>query len=220
MELSKLSFGFTVIASFISGAIVMSFYQSDSSPQVARPEQKHNVTLAKKQQPLAKTSISVKPITTDSEGQQPLEAPQIISSAELEHQVKVLKQQLASQQAVIEKYQSANLEAPSTGSRMAELSRLFEQQARDETWAYQVETAMADFLVMADLPLQPDVSIANCKSSVCQFKLVQPDDVDALPKHYWRNMNDKLVEQSWWKQFKFTNTISNDESLTILVSTE
>ena len=86
--------------------------------------------------------------------------------------------------------------------------------------AYQVETAMSDFLIMADLPALPELSISRCKSSVCQFKLLQPEDVDDLPSHYWRNMTDKMVEQSWWKQFKFTSTTSSDDSLTIIASTQ
>ena len=97
---------------------------------------------------------------------------------------------------------------------------MLEEQSRDEAWAYQVETAMSDFLIMADLPVQPELSISRCKSSVCQFKLLQPEDVDDLPSHYWRNMTDKMVEQSWWKQFKFTSTTSSDDSLTIIASTQ
>ena len=140
--------------------------------------------------------------------------------SELEQQIAELKLQVENQQAVIANYRSSAIPPQQIDSHLDELYTLLEEQSRDEAWAYQVETAMSDFLIMADLPVQPQLSVSTCKSSVCQFKLLQPEDVDDLPSHYWRNMTDKMMEQSWWKQFKFTSTTSSDDSLTIIASTQ
>ncbi|MEL7306717.1 MAG: hypothetical protein AAGK05_01915 [Pseudomonadota bacterium] len=142
------------------------------------------------------------------------------SKSELEQQVAELKLQVQNQQAVIASYRSSAIPPQQIDSHLEELYTLLEEQSRDEAWAYQVETAMSDFLIMADLPVQPLLSVSSCKSSVCQFKLLQPEGVDDLPSHYWRNMTDKMMEQSWWKQFKFTSTTSSDDSLTIIASTQ
>ncbi|WP_462177699.1 hypothetical protein [Pseudoalteromonas gelatinilytica] len=143
-----------------------------------------------------------------------------VSKSELEQQVAELKLQVENQQAVIASYRSSAIPPQQIDSHLDELYTLLEEQSRDEAWAYQVETAMSDFLIMADLPVQPKLSVSSCKSSVCQFKLLQPEGVDDLPSHYWRNMTDKMMEQSWWKQFKFTSTTSSDDSLTIIASTQ
>ncbi|WP_462146808.1 hypothetical protein [Pseudoalteromonas gelatinilytica] len=142
------------------------------------------------------------------------------SKSELEQQVAELKLQVENQQAVIASYRSSAIPPQQIDSHLDELYTLLEEQSRDEAWAYQVETAMSDFLIMADLPVQPQLSVSSCKSSVCQFKLLQPEGSDNLPSHYWRNMTDKMMEQSWWKQFKFTSTTSSDDSLTIIASTQ
>ncbi|WP_462180524.1 hypothetical protein [Pseudoalteromonas gelatinilytica] len=143
-----------------------------------------------------------------------------VSKSELEQQVAELKLQVENQQAVIASYRSSAIPPQQIDSHLDELYTLLEEQSRDEAWAYQVETAMSDFLIMADLPVQPQLSVSSCKSSVCQFKLLQPEGSDDLPSHYWRNMTDKMMEQSWWKQFKFTSTTSSDDSLTIIASTQ
>jgi hypothetical protein len=215
MELSKLSFGLAVIASFICGAVTMSFFQPDPQhqPQTYQQEFVEMQTMeAPEQQATAVAPVIKKQVAEVNSV--------AVSKSELEQQVAELKLQVENQQAVIASYRSSAIPPQQINSHLEDLYTLLEEQSRDEAWAYQIETAMSDFLIMADLPVQPEMSISRCKSSVCQFKLLQPEGVDELPSHYWRNMTDKMVEQSWWKQFKFTSTTSSDDSLTIIASTE
>ena len=215
MELSKLSFVLAVIASFICGAVAMSFFQPDPQhqPQTYQQEFVEMQTMEVPEQ----QATAVAPVIK----KQVAEVNSVaVSKSELEQQVAELKLQVENQQAVIASYRSSAIPPQQIDSHLDELYTLLEEQSRDEAWAYQVETAMSDFLIMADLPVQPQLSVSTCKSSVCQFKLLQPEDVDDLPSHYWRNMTDKMVEQSWWKQFKFTSTTSSDDSLTIIASTQ
>lgn len=215
MELSKLSFVLAVIASFICGAVAMSFFQPDPQhqPQTYQQEFVEMQTMEVPEQ----QATAVAPVIK----KQVAEVNSVaVSKSELEQQVAELKLQVENQQAVIASYRSSAIPPQKINSHLEDLYTLLEEQPRDEAWAYQIETAMRDFLIMADLPVQPEMSISRCKSSVCQFKLLQPEGVDELPSHYWRNMTDKMVEQSWWKQFKFTSTTSSDDSLTIIASTE
>ena len=215
MELSKLSFGLAVTASFICGAVAMSLFQSTPQQQPQTYQQEFVELQAVEvpdQQATPVINKQVVEINSDSSA--------AVSKSELEQQVAELKLQVQNQQAVIASYRSSAIPPQQIDSHLDELYTLLEEQSRDEAWAYQVETAMSDFLIMADLPVQPQLSIATCKSSVCQFKLLQPEDVDDLPSYYWRNMTDKMMEQSWWKQFKFTSTTSSDDSLTIIASTQ
>ena len=217
MELSKLSFGLAVTASFICGAVAMSLFQSDPQQQPHTYQQQfveEHIAQAPEPQAITVAPVNYKQVVevnSDSSA---------ASKTELEQQVAELKLQVENQQAVIASYRSSAIPPQQINSHLEELYTLLEEQSRDEAWAYQVETAMSDFLIMADLPALPELSISRCKSSVCQFKLLQPEDVDDLPSHYWRNMTDKMVEQSWWKQFKFTSTTSSDDSLTIIASTQ
>ncbi|WP_217875972.1 hypothetical protein [Pseudoalteromonas shioyasakiensis] len=196
----------------------MSLFQSNPLQQPHTYQQEfveEQIVQAPKQQATAKAPVinkQVAEVNSDS-----LVAD---SKSELEQQIAELKLQVENQQAVIASYRLSAMPPQQINSHLEELYTLLEEQSRDEAWAYQVETAMSDFLIMADLPALPELSISRCKSSVCQFKLLQPEDVDDLPSHYWRNMTDKMVEQSWWKQFKFTSTTSSDDSLTIIASTQ
>lgn len=218
MELSKLSFGLAVIASFICGAVTMSFFQPDSQhqPQTYQQEFVEMQTMEAPEQ----QATAVAPVIKKQVAEVNSDSSVAVSKSELEQQVAELKLQVENQQAVIASYRSSAIPPQQINSHLEDLYTLLEEQSRDEAWAYQIETAMSDFLIMADLPVQPEMSISRCKSSVCQFKLLQPEGVDELPSHYWRNMTDKMVEQSWWKQFKFTSTTSSDDSLTIIASTE
>ncbi len=218
MELSKLSFGLAVTASFICGAVAMSLFQSTPQKQPQTYQQEF-VELQAVEVP-DQQATPVKPVINKQVVEINSDSSAAVSKSELEQQVAELKLQVENQQAVIASYRSSAIPPQQIDSHLDELYTLLEEQSRDEAWAYQVETAMSDFLIMADLPVQPELSISRCKSSVCQFKLLQPEDVDDLPSHYWRNMTDKMVEQSWWKQFKFTSTTSSDDSLTIIASTQ
>ena len=215
MELSKLFFGLAVTASFICGAVAMSLFQSTPQQQPQTYQQEFVELQAVEvpdQQATPVINKQVVEINSDSSA--------AVSKSELEQQVAELKLQVQNQQAVIASYRSSAIPPQQIDSHLEELYTLLEEQSRDEAWAYQVETAMSDFLIMADLPVQPQLRVSSCKSSVCQFKLLQPEGVDDLPSHYWRNMTDKMMEQSWWKQFKFTSTTSSDDSLTIIASTQ
>ena len=214
MELSKLSFGLAVTASFICGAVAMSLFQSD--PQQPHTYQQEFV----EEQIVEQQATAIAPVINKQVAEVNSDSSAAVSKTELEQQVAELKLQVENQQAVIASYRSSAIPPQQIDSHLDELYTLLEEQSRDETWAYQVETAMSDFLIMADLPVQPQLSVSTCKSSVCQFKLLQPEGSDDLPSHYWRNMTDKMMEQSWWKQFKFTSTTSSDDSLTIIASTE
>ena len=218
MELSKLSFGLAVIASFICGAVAMSFFQPDPQhqPQTYQQEFVEMQTMEVPEQ----QATAVAPVIKKQVAEVNSDSSVAVSKSELEQQVEELKLQVENQQAVIASYRSSAIPPQQINSHLEDLYTLLEEQSRDEAWAYQIETAMSDFLIMADLPVHPEMSISRCKSSVCQFKLLQPEGVDELPSHYWRNMTDKMVEQSWWKQFKFTSTTSSDDSLTIIASTE
>ncbi|MCO7249146.1 hypothetical protein [Pseudoalteromonas sp. Ps84H-4] len=196
----------------------MSFFQPDPQhqPQTYQQEFVEMQTMEVPEQ----QATAVAPVIKKQVAEVNSDSSVAVSKSELEQQVAELKLQVENQQAVIASYRSSAIPPQQINSHLEDLYTLLEEQSRDEAWAYQIETAMSDFLIMADLPVQPEMSISRCKSSVCQFKLLQPEGVDELPSHYWRNMTDKMVEQSWWKQFKFTSTTSSDDSLTIIASTE
>jgi len=214
MELSKLSFGLAVTASFICGAVAMSLFQSD--PQQPHTYQQEFV----EEQIVEQQATAIAPVINKQVAEVNSDGSAAVSKSELEQQVAELKLQVENQQAVIASYRSSAIPPQQIDSHLNELYTLLEEQARDEAWAYQVETAMSDFLIMADLPVQPQLSVSTCKSSVCQFKLVKPESVDDLPSHFWRELGDKMREQSWWKQFKFTSSTSSDGTLTVIASTE
>ncbi|WP_194441778.1 hypothetical protein [Pseudoalteromonas simplex] len=196
----------------------MSFFQSDPQQQPQTYQQQfveEQIAQALESQAKPVAFAIHKEIVIPKAG-----LPETEKKSDLEQKVAELKLQVENQQAVIASYRSSAIPPQQIDSHLDDLYTLLEEQSRDEAWAYQVETAMSDFLIMADLPVQPQLSVSTCKSSVCQFKLLQPEGVDDLPSHYWRNMTDKMMEQSWWKQFKFTSTTSSDDSLTIIASTQ
>ena len=96
----------------------------------------------------------------------------------------------------------------------------FEKQTRDEEWAYRTEMALQDFLLTADLAIMPDIVSAKCKTTVCEFELAAPADNDTFGSAQWRELNDKLMKQEFWQQFKSTTSTSSDSELKLLLSTE
>ncbi|MGS0536497.1 hypothetical protein [Pseudoalteromonas sp. SaAl2] len=139
------------------------------------------------------------------------------SKEQLQQQVKELKQALAVQKATVKSYQK-QLRAPSDFEQV--LLDRFDEQTRDEEWAYRTETALKDFLVTADLAVAPELVSAQCKTSVCKFELVAPEDNDAFDHTQWRELNDKLVKQEFWQQFKTSTSTSSDDDFKLLLSTE
>ena len=143
--------------------------------------------------------------------------PQLLDELPLEEQVTQLKLQLAQQKSVMESVVK-QLRAPN--DVQAALQAQFDEQQRDEEWAYQTETALQDFLLTADLASIPDIVSAECKRSVCKCKLAAPTDNDSFDHTQWRELNDKLMKQKLWLQFKRTTSTSSDTELTLLMATE
>ncbi|WP_276755131.1 hypothetical protein [Pseudoalteromonas marina] len=143
--------------------------------------------------------------------------PEPLDELPLEEQVTQLKLQLAKQKSVMESVVK-QLRAPN--DVQAALQAQFDEQQRDEEWAYQTETALQDFLLTADLASIPDIVSAECKTSVCKFKLAAPTDNDSFDHTQWRELNDKLMKQKLWLQFKRTTSTSSDTELTLLMAKE
>ncbi|MEL0648016.1 hypothetical protein V6248_11335 [Pseudoalteromonas agarivorans] len=135
----------------------------------------------------------------------------------LEEQVVQLKQRLVEQKAAL-KSVLKQMRGPSDFEKV--LRDKFESQTRDEEWAYNTEMALQDFLLTADLAIIPDVVSAKCKTTVCEFELAAPADNDAFGSAQWRELNDKLMKQEFWKQFVSSTSTSSDTKLSLLLSTE
>ena len=177
-------------------------------------EQQSNEVLSNADSAVPEQVASIEPAeispTTNSETQMLDELP-------TEEQVTQLKQQLAEQKAAL-KSVLKKMRAPSDFEQI--LRDKFENQTRDEEWAYRTEMALQDFLLTADLSIIPDVVSAKCKKTVCEFELAAPTDNDTFGNAQWRELNDKLMEQEFWQQFKSTTSTSSDSELKMLLSTE
>ncbi|NMM40037.1 hypothetical protein [Pseudoalteromonas arctica] len=135
----------------------------------------------------------------------------------LEEQLQQLNHELARQRALVKRYEKQS-QAPSDFEQA--LLDKFTKQSRNEEWAYRTETAMKDFLQIADLGITPELVSAQCKSSLCKFELAAPKDVDDFDHTQWRELNDKLVQQDFWQQFKLSTSKSSDRDFSLLLSTE
>lgn len=182
--------------------------------QKLHTEQQSNEVLSNADSVVPEQVASIGPAedapTTNSETQMLDELP-------LEEQVTQLKQQLAEQKAAL-KSVLKKMRSPSDFEQI--LRDKFEKQTRDEEWAYRTEMALQDFLLTADLSIIPDVVSAKCKKTVCEFELAAPTDNDRFGNAQWRELNDKLMEQEFWQQFKSTTSTSSDSELKMLLSTE
>ena len=182
--------------------------------QKLHTEQQSNEVLSNADSAVPEQVASIEPAedtpTTNSETQMLDELP-------LEEQVTQLKQQLAEQKAAL-KSVLKKMRSPSDFEQI--LRDKFENQTRDEEWAYRTEMALQDFLLTADLSIIPDVVSAKCKKTVCEFELAAPTDNDTFGNAQWRELNDKLMEQEFWQQFKSTTSTSSDSELKMLLSTE
>ncbi|MBB1346425.1 hypothetical protein [Pseudoalteromonas sp. SG45-2] len=177
-------------------------------------EQQSNEVLSNADSAVPEQVASIEPAeissTTNSE-------TQMLDDLPLEEQVTQLKQQLAEQKAAL-KSVLKKMRGPSDFEQI--LRDKFENQTRDEEWAYRTEMALQDFLLTADLSIIPDVVSAKCKKTVCEFELAAPTDNDTFGNAQWRELNDKLMEQEFWQQFKSTTSTSSDSELKMLLSTE
>ncbi|WP_278381987.1 hypothetical protein [Pseudoalteromonas distincta] len=182
--------------------------------QKLHTEQQSNEVLSNADSAVPEQVASIEPAedtpTTNSETQMLDELP-------LEEQVTQLKQQLAEQKATVKSILK-QMRDPSDFEQI--LRDKFENQTRDEEWAYRTEMALQDFLLTADLSIIPDVVSAKCKKTVCEFELAAPTDNDTFGNAQWRELNDKLMEQEFWQQFKSTTSTSSDSELKMLLSTE
>ncbi|GAA60763.1 hypothetical protein P20652_2630 [Pseudoalteromonas sp. BSi20652] len=182
--------------------------------QKLHTEQQSNEVLINADSAVPEQVASIEPAedtpTTNSETQMLDELP-------LEEQVTQLKLQLAEQKATVKSILK-QMRGPSDFEQI--LRDKFENQTRDEEWAYRTEMALQDFLLTADLAIMPDVISAKCKKTVCEFEFAAPTDNDTFGNDQWRELNDKLMKQEFWQQFKSTTSTSSDSELKILLSTE
>jgi len=163
---------------------------------------------------------NVKPIVLAEDIARP-ESESSQASAELAAQITELKQQLAQQQSQTQQYKAQLTRAYNEPSDLQqELQDRFEQEPRNEQWAYNVETAVNDFLITADLAIAPILESGECKTTICKFKLLAPEDSSNFDHTTWRELNDKLIKQPWWQQFKMTTSQSSDGHYSFVVSTE
>ena len=213
---------------FIAGVgLTWSYFNlssSDSTPAELQhadtKQQPHLVQPAKISEATAKRVVPAAPEQSarlEQKDNSPKPDPQPLDELPLEEQVTQLKLQLAKQKSVMESVVK-QLRAPNDAQ--AALQAQFDEQQRDEEWAYQTETALQDFLLTADLASIPDIVSAECKTSVCKFKLAAPTDNDSFDHTQWRELNDKLMKQELWLQFKRTTSTSSDTELTLLMATE
>ena len=212
---------------FIAGVgLTWSYFNvasSDSKPakvQHVDTKQAPFVQPPKSSEATAKRVVSASPEQSAGIEQQdnsPNPDPQPLDELPLKEQVSQLRQQLAAQKALM-KNAAQQLRAPSDAQ--AVLQAQFDEQVRNEEWAYQTELALQDFLLTADLTATPEVVSASCKSTVCKFELAAPTDNDSFDHTHWRELNDKLMKQAFWRQFKRTASTSSDSELTLLMTTE
>ncbi len=144
-------------------------------------------------------------------------APQGKDTDALEARIEELERQLA-RAATINAAATGN--APSHTTRN-ELRDRLAAEARNENWAYQVETQVADFLYVSGFSEHIALKEAICKETMCRFNFARTQESahegnpDFDP---WRSFNDQLRQQPWYKQFASTNAQSNSDSIEIYTS--
>lgn len=210
----------SLLLAFITGIIIASGYFLLTAPFEQSIEKKHiqsisNASLNRSEPiqtvALADTETSVQQTEINSNNDNANVTEQ------LQLQVVALKLELATQKAAVKSYQK-QLQGPSDFEQM--LLDKFDQQKRDEEWAYRTEVALQDFLITADLTIAPELVSAECKTSVCKFELVAPQGNEEFDHRQWRELNDKLVKQAFWQQFKTSTSTSSDDDFKLLLSTE
>ncbi|MBB1293190.1 MAG: hypothetical protein ACJAVX_003686 [Pseudoalteromonas rhizosphaerae] len=215
---------FSLLLAFITGVVLTWSYFALSSDEAAPVTTTQTQVLEQEVKIMPASTVAAE-LDTVSQSQQ---VTDITSSAQdtsaqttdeqtLEQQVQQLKRELLQQQKLVKAYEQ-QLQAPSDFEQA--LLDKFTEQSRNEEWAYRTETAMKDFLQIADLGITPELVSAQCKSSVCKFELAAPKDVDDFDHTQWRELNDKLVQQDFWQQFKVSTSKSSDRDFSLLLSTE
>ena len=214
----------SLLLAFIAGVVLTSGYFTFSSDEAA-PVTTTQAKVLEQEVKIMPASTAAAELDTVSQSQQVADitstaqdaSAQTTDEQPLEEQLQQLKHELLQQQKLVKAYEQ-QLQAPSDFEQA--LLDKFTEQSRNEEWAYRTETAMKDFLQIADLGITPELVSAQCKSSVCKFELAAPKDVDDFDHTQWRELNDKLVQQDFWQQFKVSTSKSSDRDFSLLLSTE
>jgi len=211
----------SLLLAFIAGVIIASGYFLLIAPFEQNTDKKHIQSISKVSTSTPAPVQTVALAVTEIPDQQTLtdnnDTSRSAEQLQLQQQVVELKRELATQKAAVKSYQK-QLQGPSDFEQM--LLDKFDQQNRDEEWAYRTEVTLQDFLITADLTITPELVSAECKTSVCKFELVAPQGNEEFDHRQWRELNDKLVKQAFWQQFKTSTSTSSDESFKLLLSTE
>ncbi|WP_105188203.1 hypothetical protein [Pseudoalteromonas sp. T1lg48] len=125
-----------------------------------------------------------------------------------------LAQQLAQAKQEIKVLQRA-LKGPE--EMESQLQQLFEQEARDESWAYLTETQTSDFVFSEGFADKVALDKVQCKSTVCRIEFSALEGVTLDPRTDWRQLQSRLDKQPWWRQFQRTSAVSSDGSLSFWV---
>lgn len=215
---------FSLALAFITGVVLTWGYFTWSSDEAA-PAATTQTQVLEQEVKMLPTNTVASELETVSKPQQVADSTpttedrsaQTADEQPLEEQLQQLKHELAQQRALVKRYQT-QAQAPSDFEQA--LLDKFEQQSRNEEWAYRTETAMKDFLQTADLSISPELISAQCKSSVCKFELAAPKDNDDFTHTQWRELNDQLVKQDFWQQFTVSTSKSSDRDFSLLLATE
>lgn len=211
------------LLAFMAGVLLTASYfiltDNNSLPETSRVKQ---VTLQQaseiKQHSQQAVNLPSEAVANPTYNNPPTEKP---SPEQLQAEVTQLEEQLTQQQSQIERYKSQLKRAYEKPSDLQqELQQRFEQESRNEQWAYNVETAVNDFLITADLAVTPTLKSGECKTTICMFELLAPENDPDFDHTTWRELNDKLIKQPWWQQFKMTTSQSSDGHYSFVVSTE
>lgn len=213
---------FSLALAFIAGVVLTWGYFKLNS-EVAAPVSTAQTQVVAQEVKILPSNTVASELDTVSEPQQIAEVAEAIDTTQtsdeqpLEEQLQQLKHELAQQRALVKRYEK-QAQAPSDFEQA--LLNKFEQQNRNEEWAYRTETAMKDFLQTADLSVDPELISAQCKSSVCKFELAAPKDIEDFDHTQWRELNDQLVKQEFWQQFTVSTSKSSDRDFSLLLATE
>ncbi|WP_105255709.1 hypothetical protein [Pseudoalteromonas sp. T1lg75] len=125
-----------------------------------------------------------------------------------------LEGQLAQAQQQIKVLQRA-LKGPE--EMETQLQQLFEQETRDENWAYLTETQTSDFVYSEGFADKVALEKVQCKSTVCRIEFSTLEGAELDPRTGWRQLQSRLDKQPWWRQFQRTSSVSSDGSLSFWV---
>ena len=92
------------------------------------------------------------------------------------------------------------------------IKKLIETERRDEQWAYDVETQLADFIQMSEASGELTVEEINCRSQSCKFSFTHDDSFVG-----WDQFKGALDAQEWWT-FKTTIVFKTSNNIEVLVT--